>query len=205
MPLTEWFPIFTVCLLGAISPGPSLAVVLRNTMNGSRLHGVATGVSHSMGIAFYALIVTTGISVLITETPLAFRFITWGGALYLAWLAINAFKASADITQGGEANKTAELTIAGAARQGFLISFLNPKIAVFFLALFSQFVKPGAEWVQQEIIVLTATAVDGIWYSLVALAFSHPRLMPAIQKKAGFINKLTGTVLLLIAIRIVLS
>ena len=204
MSFTEWLPILTICILGAITPGPSLAVVLRNTMNGSHLHGVATGVSHSLGIAFYALMATTGIAVLITQTPAIFHLITWGGAFYLVWIAVQALRAGDGGFESPDADSHSELTLFGAARQGFLISFLNPKIAIFFLALFSQFVKPGAGWEQQGIMVATATIVDGLWYSLVALALSHPRLMPALQRKAGVINKLTGIVLLLIAVRIVL-
>ena len=205
MSLSEWLPIFTICVLGAVTPGPSLAVVLHNTMNGSRLHGVVTGVSHSLGIAIYALAVTTGLAVLITESPNIFRVITWGGAVYLVWLAYKAFRTTSTVDGMADIEDDSQLTLAGAAKQGFLISFLNPKIAIFFLALFSQFVQPGAELLQQSIMVSTATVVDAGWYTLVALVFSHPRLMPTLQKKADLINKLTGVVLLLVAVRLLLA
>ncbi|CAM3449663.1 LysE family translocator [Parendozoicomonas haliclonae] len=205
MSLTEWLPILAICVLGAMTPGPSLAVVLHNTMNGSRLHGVVTGISHSLGIAIYALAATTGLALLITGSPFLFRCITWGGAAYLIWLAIKAFRAPVSSGEDESVEKVKTLTFQEAARQGFLISFLNPKIAVFFLALFSQFVTPGAEAVQQAIMVLTATIVDGGWYALVALAFSHPRLLPWLQQKSGVINKLTAVVLLLIAVRILMN
>lgn len=203
MSFTEWLPVLAICILGAITPGPSLAVVLRNTVNGSRLHGVATGVTHSLGIVFYALTVTTGIAVLITQTPAIFHLITWGGALYLSWIAVQALRSEGSAFENADTETNTNLTIWEASKQGFLIAFLNPKIAIFFLALFSQFVKPGGSVSQQAILVATPAIIDGLWYSLVALVLSHPRLMPALQRKAGLINKLTGIVLLLIAVRIV--
>ena len=45
-----------VCAMGAISPGPSLVVVLRNTISGGRLQGVMTGIGHGIGLSIYAFI-----------------------------------------------------------------------------------------------------------------------------------------------------
>ena len=69
-----------------MSPGPSLATVIRNTVVGSRYHGIATGVSHAFGIGVYALLSVTGLVLLIQEAPIIFRVLTWVGAVYLLWL-----------------------------------------------------------------------------------------------------------------------
>ena len=54
-----------VCAMGAMSPGPSLAVVLRNTISGGRLQGIMTGVGHGIGFGIYALIAVTGLSAIL--------------------------------------------------------------------------------------------------------------------------------------------
>ena len=74
--LSTWLPFALVCLLGAMSPGPSLATVIRNTVVGSRYHGIATGVSHAFGIGVYALLSVTGLIILIQEAPIIFRVLT---------------------------------------------------------------------------------------------------------------------------------
>jgi len=61
--------ISVICALGAISPGPSLAVVIRNTINGGRKQGVLTGVGHGLGLGIYALLSVMGISSYITYNP----------------------------------------------------------------------------------------------------------------------------------------
>ncbi|MCL6269146.1 LysE family translocator [Sansalvadorimonas sp. 2012CJ34-2] len=206
MSFAQWLPVFAVCLMGAMSPGPSLAVVLRNTTNGSRWHGIVTGLSHCIGIGIYAVAVTTGLVVLITETPSLFRVITWGGAAYLAWLGYKSFTApavSGDLTSDN--NGTPKLTVTEAARQGFLISFLNPKIAVFFIALFSQFVIPGAGIAYQSILALTAVIVDGAWYALVAVTISQPHILKHLRMRTALINKVTGVILVVIATNALVS
>lgn len=208
MPLAEWFPLFIICFLGAASPGPSLAVVLRNTTNGSRLHGIVTALGHCCGFGLYALAATTGLAVLIVESPVLFRTLTWIGAAYLVWLGYKAFRASAlsvPLPGTEETFTTSHMSLTGAAREGFLIAFLNPKIALFFLALFSQFVEPGKGAVYQSIMAITAMAVDGLWYTLVATVFSHPRLLPKLQEKNRLINQVTGCVFILIAARIFIA
>ena len=54
-----------VCAMGAISPGPSLAVVLRNTISGGRTQGVMTGIGHGLGFSIYAFIAVMGLSSLL--------------------------------------------------------------------------------------------------------------------------------------------
>jgi threonine/homoserine/homoserine lactone efflux protein len=120
------------------------------------------------------------------------------GALYLAWLGIGALRASG----GGVQLDTVSTGAAGilrSAREGFLIAFLNPKIAVFFLALFSQFVHPHMPATEHATLALTATVIDGGWYALVALALSHSSVLVWLRRRAHWVDRATGAVLLLLA------
>ena len=93
MPLTLWLSLAAVCALGAMSPGPSLAMVLRHTLGGGRTPGVIAGLTHAMGVGLYALLTVWGLGAVISRQPMLFMVITWGGAAYLAWLGIKALRA----------------------------------------------------------------------------------------------------------------
>ncbi len=203
MSLFAWLSLLPICLLGAMSPGPSLAVVVRHTLGGSRGKGIVCAWAHSIGVGVYALITILGLAVLAKEAPMVFKGISVVGGLYLAWLGIKALR-----TKGGISEKPAagESTSAfQAARDGLAISLLNPKILIFFLALFSQFVAEAKNTWGQVAMVLTPLIVDGIWYTLVAFLLSHPLILPRLKKNASLIDKLTGAVLILVAIRVLVT
>ena len=201
MALSSWLSLFVVCILGAISPGPSLAAVMKSTVQGSKLHGIVTATSHAAGIGIYAFLVAAGLAVVITETPWLFKILTYSGAAYLAWLGYKSIT-SKSIAFDDLRLKTSTLSLKQAAVDGFLISFLNPKIAVFFLALFSQFVTPGSSLGTKLLMALLATLCDGIWYCLIASIAGHDKILPALRRKAGMINKICGLLLVAVALRI---
>ncbi|MFW6345939.1 MAG: LysE family translocator, partial [Halomonas sp.] len=123
MPLSLWLSLAAVCAMGAMSPGPSLAMVLRHTLGGGRAPGVVAGLSHALGVGFYALLTVWGLGALIVRQPLLFQAVTWGGAAYLAWLGIEALRAgrAGALQAGGEATTRRQ-----AARDGMLVALGNP-------------------------------------------------------------------------------
>jgi len=199
--LSSWFPFALVCLLGAMSPGPSLATVIRNTVIGSRYHGIATGVSHALGIGFYAFLSVTGLMILIREAPLVFQVLTWLGAAYLIWLGWQGLTAKKSLIDQNE-NQISTLQISSAAMDGLAISLLNPKITAFFLALFSQFVDQATNLLNSSIIVATPMLIDGLWYSLIAIFVSQKFLLTKLRKHGVWFNRGIGVLLILIALRV---
>lgn len=200
MPFSLWLSLAAVCALGAMSPGPSLAMVLRHTLGGGRAPGVVAGLSHALGVGFYALLTVWGLGALIVRQPLLFQIITWGGAAYLAWLGIRALRAGrgGSLDAGGVSTTRRQ-----AARDGVLVALGNPKLILFFIALLSQFITAGMSLVAQGVIVLTAMLIDAGWYVLVALGLSHSRVLPWLRARAHWVNRATGVLLLALAARVV--
>ncbi|WP_295898744.1 LysE family transporter [uncultured Vibrio sp.] len=201
MTLTVWLSLFAVCLLGAMSPGPSLAVVAKHSLAGGRANGIATAWAHAFGIGIYAIVSLVGLAVVLQQSLILFQTISLAGAAYLAYIGVKALR-----SKGGVAAKLAageKTTLLQSARDGFLISILNPKIALFFVALFSQFVAVGNELSQKAIIVATPVLLDGLWYTLIAMLLTHSRIIEHIRAKAVLIDRLSGVVLILLAIRVV--
>ena len=78
-----------VCAMGAISPGPSLAVVMRNTISGGRMQGIMTGIGHGLGFSIYAFIAVMGLSSLLFANEDIFHLLQWAGVLVLIWMGFN--------------------------------------------------------------------------------------------------------------------
>ncbi|KOO03049.1 LysE family translocator [Vibrio nereis] len=203
MTFTIWLSLFTICLLGAMSPGPSLAMVAKHSLAGGRSNGLATAWAHAFGIGIYAFITLIGLAVVLQQSPLVFKAISYAGAAYLAYLGFNALRSKGGVAAKLEAGDQSSAW--QSAKEGFLISLLSPKIALFFTALFSQFVAVGDSVSAKSLIVLTPFVVDGLWYTFITLLLSSPRLLDKIRAKAQFIDRLSGAVLILLAVRVVLT
>ena len=88
MELKELIMLSFVCAMGAISPGPSLAVVIRNTISGGRFQGVMTGIGHGIGIGIYAFMAVMGLSSLLLNNEKLFMIFQIAGALYYFGLLV---------------------------------------------------------------------------------------------------------------------
>ena len=200
MTLTTWFSLVAICCLGAMSPGPSLAVVLRHTVSNGRMHGVITAITHAIGVALWALLTVWGLALLVVEWPLMYKFLTYAGAAYLMWMGIKALRSNG----AGPLNVVpVAAPISEAARDGLMVSLLNPKLAFFFTALFSQFVSAELLLVDKLIMTGTASIIDALWYIIVAVALSHSKVLEKLQRRSALIDKISGVVLLGLALRVV--
>ncbi|ASG01371.1 LysE family translocator [Vibrio anguillarum] len=203
MTFTVWLSLFTICILGAMSPGPSLAMVAKHSLAGGRKSGFATAWAHAFGIGVYAFITLIGLAVVLHQSPLLFKTVGYAGALYLAYLGINALRSKGGVAAKLESGET--VSVWQSAKEGLLISLLSPKIALFFIALFSQFVAIGNELSSKAIIVLTPFLVDGLWYTFITLILSSPILLDKLRARAVLIDRLSGVVLIALAIRVVMT
>ena len=198
MTLAIWLTVVSICLLGAMSPGPSLAVVLQQTLRGGRRTGLVAAVTHGLGIGLYALLCISGIAVMITTSPVLFTALQWLGAAYLLWIGIKGLRARA----GTNAALADSPTTGSAARDGFLVVFLNPKVAVFFIALFSQVIGSETTWLEKLAYAATAMFIDMAWYMIVAWSFSNPRWLGYLQRNVVWLERAFGVILIALAIRL---
>lgn len=203
MTMTIWLSLLFICILGAMSPGPSLAVVAKHSLAGGRKQGVATAWAHACGVGAYALLTLLGLAVVLKQSPTVFAAISYAGAGYLAYLGVNALRSKAGVAEKLAAGEPSSLW--QAARDGGMIALLNPKLALYFLALFSQFVAIGNDLSSKVIIVITPLLVDGLWYTLVACVLSYPRVLQALRTRAQLIDRLSGVVLIALACRVLWS
>ena len=168
-----WVALGTVFVLGAMSPGPSLAVVLRNTMVGGRRQGVMTGIGHGIGFGIYAFLAAAGIATALTLHESTQAILKWGGIALLIWLGVKFLKASmGDSYDSLVEDEHGPSGRAGFA-QGFAIAIMNPKIAAWMIALYAPFIEADISTETLFGMGLLGMAIDGTWYVTVATVLTR--------------------------------
>ncbi|WP_019613849.1 LysE family translocator [Psychromonas ossibalaenae] len=200
MELSAWISLAAICLMGAMTPGPSLIIVLKHTVSGGRLNGFLTSIAHGLGVAIYALLTVIGLAIIIESTPWLFNLIKYAGVILLLWLAYKALMSRSSMAE--MITQETKVTKKQSFREGLLIAFLNPKLAIFFLALFSQFVDAQAGWQQNAVMVATVSGIDTLWYCLIALILSQSAILTKLRNNVHIVEKVTGIALLAVAARI---
>ncbi|MEP6739688.1 MAG: LysE family translocator [Caldimonas sp.] len=141
-----WLFAATVFVLNA-TPGVDLMLVLARTLEHGVRGGIAAALGVSTGCVLHALAAAFGLAALLAASASAFTIVKWVGAAYLLWLAFGMLRSA---VQPAARRAAAEQPAAGGRdacrlfRQGLLTNALNPKVALFFLALLPQFIDAAA-------------------------------------------------------------
>ena len=181
-----------------MSPGPSLIVVSQNTLIGGLRAGVLTAVSHGVGVCFYAFLTVFGVALMTQNSQIIVSAIRIFGCIFLFYLAWNVYHAKWKFDPQSSGDKTIGSSLE-AVRDGFTIAIINPKIILFFTALFGQLIGEDTPVFIKFNLVLIATLVDIIWYILVALSLSKSRLA-VLHGKEHFLTKSFSLMLITFAI-----
>ena len=139
MPFNDWWSLAVICVLGAFSPGPSLMVILTLTASDGRGAGYKASLGHGLGIFLYALFSASSLGLILTVYRQLFETVQVCGAIFLCYLGIRIIRSSFLTKLNNASDAVPNKKSANSFVDGFLIAILNPKIAVFFLSLFSQF------------------------------------------------------------------
>ena len=215
--LELWLLLAMTLLAGAMSPGPSVALVLRTAITHGRSSALAVALAHGVGISVYALAVVLGLAALIQNSVFFMKALQIGGALFLMYLGCRmlfggiraltgATREAVDATDDSTSNADNSATgLSHHALHGFLIVFFNPKVVIFFVAIFSQFL--GAEQLlsTQVFAALMAGVIDAAWYALVAILASDPRFAARLNRASPCIDSVFGTLFVGFSIAVISS
>ena len=190
-----WSQFAIVCIAGAMSPGPSLAIVIRNNVNFNRLAGILTSIGHGIGIGVYATLAVLGLGLILQTNQTVFMIIQIIGLvlLFLFGLMFVFQKNKQDKKEEKQSQLNSFL-------QGFTIAIINPKILIWFTAVYSQFIAIDASFYFNSILVLTASLIDAIWYIIVSILVTGYGLKNLLIEKKLMIQKTTGIVLIIISL-----
>ena len=162
------------CVLLAITPGPNLMYLISRTLCQGRSAGMVSLAGTTTGFLFYAVGAAFGLTAVFVAVPVLYDVVRWAGAGYLLWLAWDAVHRRGN--GGMFARRDLPPARPGALfRTGMLTSILNPKVALFYLALFPQFVDPARGSILAQSLLLAAVQIliDGFCDMLFVLAASQ--------------------------------
>lgn len=147
------------CLALTATPGPDMLLIASRSLSQGRASGFATLAGIQAGTYCHALAAALGLSQLFLVVPVAYDVVRYAGAAYLLYLAWQTLRSAGPVA--GPTNGTRRYPLATVFRQGLLTNLLNPKMALFVLALFPQFIDPNAGSIAVQIMVL-ATLLNAI-------------------------------------------
>ncbi|WP_459206394.1 LysE family translocator [Pseudomonas sp. MLB6B] len=161
-------PLFMLSvLLLSITPGPDMAYVIGQSVANGRRAGVISAAGVALGSCTHALASVVGLTALIAASPLMFSIVKYVGVLYLTYLGAKLIlgtfgKAQSEVDPAAGIKRGASL--GDLLSKGFITTLMNPKVLLFFISFFPQFVVPGGEHHTASFLVL------GLAYALVAFA-----------------------------------
>ena len=193
-----WLLLGATLFAGAASPGPSLALVLRSTVSAGRHAGVLVALAHGIGVWLYALAVVFGVAAVLLHMPSLMLAVQLGGVIFLLYLGAQMMRGGLAASENNPEDTADPASVRSSGQHlldGFLIVFLNPKIMVFFLAVFSQFLTPQQSIETQVLAATLAGLVDGLWYGLVAVMVSLGSFGAFMRRHRGKIDLFFGAAL----------
>lgn len=201
-------PFLAVAAVLTVTPGPDMALVLKNGARGGGSAAWWTGLGCCAGIAVHAIAAVAGLSAILAASATLFGIVKVAGAGYLIYLGISSwwhsFRRPVTVETLGRASPL--VSRASAFRQGLLSNLLNPKIVLIFLTLLPQFVAPSEPRVltlAELAIVFLLLAVLWWWlFSLMVTALGRILSRPRVRK--GF-DRVTGAVLAALGVTIVVE
>jgi threonine/homoserine/homoserine lactone efflux protein len=183
-----------------LTPGADMMFTIASGMSGGPRAGAAAAAGISTGVLAHVALAAAGLAVLLLAYPAAYDAIRYLGAAYLAFLAVQSWRAGSQLRQGRGAT-----ALWRAFRRGFLTNILNPKVALFVLAFLPQFTDPAVGPIWHQIIFLGimlavgGVITDGLIGIFAGLAAAR------LRQFSGALNKLSAIVFGGLAARLVLD
>ncbi len=190
-----WVQFATICIVGAMSPGPSMALIIRNSIKYGRVSGILSSVGHAIGIGIYAGVSVAGLQIILINNIFLFNTIQFCGSVFLLVLGILFLRDTGQKLSIQDKQKSVNSFM-----QGFAISILNPKILIWFAAIFSQFIEISSTNFVKFTMVLIASSIDGLWYIILTIIVTGFGLKQFLENNTKIIQNISGAVLIFISI-----
>lgn len=197
-----------VSWLGALSPGPDFFIVLRNSLSYSRKIGFYTTFGVCLGLLIHLFYTLIGIGVLIAESALIYNIVKYVGAAYLFYLGVSgvitSFKRGKKENYASYAVSSQLISPWMAIKQGFLTNALNPKAALFFISLFSQFIGVDTPLSLKIAYGVTNWVVGLTWFLFVSYVVTNSLFIQRINQFQLYIDRVFGLALIGLSIKIMM-
>jgi threonine/homoserine/homoserine lactone efflux protein len=184
-----------VATLLTITPGVATALVVRSAVTDGRAAALRTTVGNEIGVFAWALLAAIGVAAVVAASVAAFTVIKLARAVVLIVMGVQAMLAGR--------HQTVVPKRRSATRDGLVTAIANPKLAVFFVALFPQFVPDGEPVLPAALVMATMLVIlDLIWYSVLALIVTRAKQAFVQGPWMKRVERFTGAVLVGLGLRL---
>lgn len=203
-PSTHFLAVALISLIAAVSPGPDFFIVFRNSLVYSRKAGIMTSLGVATALIVHLTYSLVGIGVLIAESPWLYTLVKYSGVAYLFYIGLKGIVSSYKHPSTVEVNyakETIQISTSEMFMQGFWTNLLNPKAAIFFISLFSQFIDASTS-VEIGIAygVINWTITLG-WFLMLSYLLTHNFVIGKIHRFRVYIDRVMGVVLMTLGVR----
>ncbi|HPF78902.1 MAG TPA: LysE family translocator [Alphaproteobacteria bacterium] len=166
------FSFILTCALIESTPGPNMAYIAVLSATDGRRAGYAAIAGIALGLLIVGLAAAMGVATLISNSPIAYQVLRFGGVLYLLWLAWDTWK-PAPLLSASEVKSL--IYNARFFKRGLITNLLNPKAALFYIAMLPKFINPEQSTAAQAVFltivfVIVATIIHGLIVTLAGSA-----------------------------------
>jgi threonine/homoserine/homoserine lactone efflux protein len=189
-----------------ITPGATTALVVRHALRGGRRHAFWTTSGNSAGVLAWGCCAAAGVAAVVAASATAFDVIKIVGAIVLVVMGARSLLGAGPRPAQAGSPVPEQVSDRRALRDGLVTSLANPKLAVFFVALFPQFVPRGTPVLPAALAMVgVIVAFDLIWYSVLAALVSRAKRHFIEGRWARRVERITGAVLVGLGVRLALE
>ena len=187
------------------TPGPQIALIIRNSLVYSRKTGFFTALGFAIGNFIHILYSVLGIALIVSRNPAAYNIIKFLGVGYLIYLGVKTFFMKINVQDLHNQRKKHDISTFSAVKLGLLVNILNPKASLFFASIYSSVIVAGiAQWAL--IFLMIAMPLNTLFMaSMWSLFFSQQRIRTFYKNHQSILNKFLGGMLVFFALIIALS
>lgn len=186
------------CLIIEITPGPNMAYLAVLSASKGRRAGLAAAFGVALGLSIVGIVAAFGLAAVFSQSRLLYDILRWGGICYLLWLAWEGWR---EATTGPTETVVDDETVARVFKRGLITNLLNPKAAIFYIAVLPSFVEAALPALTQTLLLsaVYVAIATGIHVAIVALAGTFQPFLVA-SSRLRLIRR--GLALILVAIAI---
>ena len=204
--LAHWAAFFTSALLLNLSPGPDMAYIAAQAATNGKRAGFCAMFGAWSGAFIHVVFSVTGLSAILATSATAFTFVKWVGAAYLIWLGVQALRSNgSDVSNDISVPSLSDGEI---FRRGIVVSVLNPKVAIFFLAFLPQFVVVGAGPESAQLLLHGMLIILVAAFIEVPVVFIGAKLSQALTSRPAigqWMDRTLGAVFISLGVKLALS
>ena len=194
--------ILAIHIFAWFTPGPLFVLIIRNSLVYSRKSGIWTAVGIAIGNFIHISYSVTGLTLILSTSPVAFNIIKFLGVGYLTYLGIKTFLIKVETQKADTSNEHKDISPFKAAKIGFLTNILSPKASLFFASIFATVMASGSPFWIVIFLWIAMPLNSFVMASILSVFFTQKKVRSFYGDYQHIVNKLLGVALLVLAIMI---